>query len=51
MINSVAIVGSGNVATHLAKAIYSMGGNIKYIYSPTLNNSASLAAKIGRAHV
>lgn len=47
MINSVAIVGSGNVATHLAKAIYSMGGNIKYIYSPTLNNSASLAAKVG----
>ncbi|MBR5240545.1 MAG: DUF2520 domain-containing protein [Muribaculaceae bacterium] len=46
MIKSVAIVGSGNVATHLAKAIFDVGVEVKYIYSPTLENSSTLASKV-----
>ncbi len=46
MIKSVAIVGSGNVATHLAKAIFDVGVEVKYIYSPTLKNSSALASKV-----
>ncbi|MBR4119184.1 MAG: DUF2520 domain-containing protein [Bacteroidales bacterium] len=43
MVKSVAIIGSGNVATHLAKAIYKAGVEIKYVYSPTLANCKALA--------
>ena len=51
MINSVAIVGSGNVATHLAKAIFDAGVDVKYIYSPTLANSSALASKVNAVAV
>lgn len=43
MVKSVAIIGSGNVATHIAKAIFKAGVEIKYIYSPTLANCVALA--------
>ena len=46
MINSVAIVGSGNVATHMAKAIFNAGVEVKYICSPTLDNCVALASKV-----
>ena len=46
MINSVTIIGSGNVATHLAKAIYNVGLEIKCIYSPTLANCELLASEV-----
>ena len=51
MISSVAIVGSGNVATHLAKAIFNAGVDVKYIYSPTLANSSALASKVNAVAV
>ena len=51
MINSVAIVGSGNVASHLAKAIFNAGIEVKYIYSPTLDNSTALASKVNAVAV
>ena len=46
MINSVTIIGSGNVATHLAKAIYNVGVEIKCIYSPTLAHCQLLASDV-----
>lgn len=46
MIKSVAIIGSGNVATHLAIAIFKAGVNIKNIYSPTLDNCTTLAKRV-----
>ena len=51
MISSVAIVGSGNVATHLAKAIFNAGVDVKYVYSPTLENSSALASKVNAVAV
>lgn len=51
MINSVAIIGSGNVATHLAKAIFNAGVDVKYVYSPTLVNSSVLASKVNAVAV
>jgi predicted short-subunit dehydrogenase-like oxidoreductase (DUF2520 family) len=46
MINSVTIIGSGNVATHFAKAIFNIGVDIKSIYSPTLVNCQLLASEV-----
>lgn len=46
MIESVAIVGSGNVATHIATAIFKAGVKIKYLYSPTFSNCKLLADKV-----
>lgn len=43
MVKSVAIIGSGNVATHIAKAIFKVGVEIRYIYSPTRANCETLA--------
>lgn len=51
MVNSVAIIGSGNVATHLAKAIYKAGVEIKYVYSPTLANCSALANQVNATTV
>ncbi|MBR5324827.1 MAG: DUF2520 domain-containing protein [Muribaculaceae bacterium] len=51
MISSVAIIGSGNVATHLAKAIFNAGVDVKYVYSPTLENSSVLASKVNAVAV
>lgn len=46
MINSATIIGSGNVATHFAKAIFNIGVDIKSIYSPTLVNCQLLAYEV-----
>lgn len=51
MVKSVAIIGSGNVATHLAKAIYKAGVEIKYVYSPTLANCSALANQVNATAV
>ncbi|MBQ7819517.1 MAG: DUF2520 domain-containing protein [Bacteroidales bacterium] len=46
MIKSASIIGSGNVATHLAKALFNAGVEIKSIYSPTLATCRGLADKV-----
>lgn len=43
----VAIVGAGNVATHLAIAISKAGGDIVGVFSRTLTSATELASKIG----
>jgi predicted short-subunit dehydrogenase-like oxidoreductase (DUF2520 family) len=45
-INSISIVGSGNVGTQLAKAFYKVGINIDYIYSYHHENALILANKV-----
>ncbi len=45
-VKTVSFLGSGNVATNLAKAFYKKGFVIDYIYSNTLNNATILAQKV-----
>lgn len=45
-IEKVTVVGSGNVATHLAKAFFESGLTISGIYSRTLSNAETLAKKV-----
>lgn len=45
-IKTVSFLGSGNVATNLAKAFYNKGFKIDYIYSNTLDNATTLAQKV-----
>ncbi|MCF8232526.1 MAG: DUF2520 domain-containing protein [Bacteroidales bacterium] len=45
-IKSIAICGSGNVATHLAQAFYQKGFNIESVYSRTNQNAVALANKV-----
>ena len=45
MIRSVCILGSGNVATHLASAFYEAGLKIDCVYSKTLKHARELALK------
>ncbi|MCT4581536.1 MAG: F420-dependent NADP oxidoreductase [Flavobacteriales bacterium] len=45
-IKTVSFLGSGNVATNLAKAFYKKGIVVEYIYSNTLENATLLAQKI-----
>lgn len=44
---TLSFIGSGNVATHLAKAFFSKGYTIVEICSRTLANAQALAAKVG----
>ncbi len=46
-IKSVSFIGSGNVATHLAKALESSGINVKSIYSRNINHAKQLGDEIG----
>lgn len=43
---SVVFVGAGNLATHLARALYEKGYEIKQIYSRTLESARRLAAMV-----
>ncbi|MDE6269900.1 MAG: DUF2520 domain-containing protein [Muribaculaceae bacterium] len=43
----VVILGSGNVATHLASALYAAGADIRQIYSPTAAHAKRLATAVG----
>lgn len=44
---SVVIIGSGNVATHLAKGFFAAGVRIEAVYSPQLKNAQALAQQVG----
>jgi len=44
---NIVLLGSGNVATHLAKALKAIGENLVQVYSPNLNNATLLASIIG----
>jgi predicted short-subunit dehydrogenase-like oxidoreductase (DUF2520 family) len=46
MIKSVSIIGSGNVATHLAKVLYDHGIEINQVYSKSLKNAKKLANNV-----
>lgn len=43
----IVLLGSGNVATHLAKALKSKGEELVQVYSQSLDNAVSLAQLIG----
>lgn len=47
MKNDIVIIGSGNVATHLAQALYEKGENIVQVYSRQLANAELLAKRVG----
>lgn len=46
----VVLLGSGNVATHLAKAIKSAGHQIVQVYSRSINNAQILAKQVNARH-
>lgn len=46
MIKSVSIIGSGNVATHIANALYAKGIEINQIYSRSIKNAKVLANRV-----
>ncbi|NII81664.1 MULTISPECIES: Rossmann-like and DUF2520 domain-containing protein [unclassified Pedobacter] len=43
----IVLLGSGNVATHLAKALKAKGEDLVQVYSPNLSHAESLAVAIG----
>ncbi|WP_443938404.1 Rossmann-like and DUF2520 domain-containing protein [Pedobacter sp. MW01-1-1] len=43
----IVVLGSGNVATHLAKALQAAGEDVIQIYSPNLINANTLAQELG----
>ncbi len=46
MINSVVILGAGNLATHLAIALHDAGVNIRQVYSRSVQSASVLANKV-----
>ncbi len=46
MINNIVIFGSGNVATHLAKAFYNININVLQVFSPNIANAQKLAQQV-----
>lgn len=46
-IRNISIIGSGNVATHLAKALNNSGYSIDCVYSRKLQNASKLATQVG----
>jgi predicted short-subunit dehydrogenase-like oxidoreductase (DUF2520 family) len=42
----VSFIGSGNVATHLAKGLYSKGVDVYQVYSKSIGNAEELAEKV-----
>jgi len=49
-INNIVIIGSGNVATHLALAFQENGIHILQIFSRNIENAKNLAIKVGAAY-
>lgn len=47
----ITLIGSGNVATHLAAALKNAGHKIVQVYSPNMHNAALLAYHVGAAAV
>ncbi|MFA6794539.1 MAG: NAD(P)-binding domain-containing protein, partial [Proteiniphilum sp.] len=43
----IVFIGAGNLATHLAEACKTVGHEILQVYSRTMENAATLAAKTG----
>lgn len=50
-IKSISFIGSGNVATHLAKVVKEHGIQVKEIYSPTYANALQLANEVAATAV
>lgn len=48
---NIVLLGSGNVATHLAGALKAKGEKLIQVYSPNLNNAKALADKVGAASI
>ncbi|MFC3560043.1 NAD(P)-binding domain-containing protein [Pedobacter jamesrossensis] len=43
---NIVLLGSGNVATHLAIALKAIGENIVQVFSPNFDNAKQLADKV-----
>ncbi len=50
-ISTVSFIGSGNVATALALALYGCGVKVVEVFSPNVTNSKQLATKVGANYV
>jgi predicted short-subunit dehydrogenase-like oxidoreductase (DUF2520 family) len=46
-IQTAVIIGSGNVATHLAKWLHGVGVRVEYVYSKNSEHAAALAEQVG----
>ena len=46
-IQTISFIGSGNVATHLARALQSSGHLIEEVFSPNIENAEGFAEKLG----
>ena len=46
-IKNITIIGAGNVATHLGKALYNKGLKIDNVYSRKISRARKLATQIG----
>ena len=46
MLKNITIIGSGNVATHLGKALLNIGCSINQVYSPNKDNAFDLANEL-----
>lgn len=47
LIKTITLIGAGNVATHLGKALRNKGFIINQVYSKTIENAAVLATEVG----
>ena len=47
----VSIIGAGNVATHLAKALHASGHEIVQVYAPHVTSATALAEEVGASPV
>ena len=47
----IALIGAGNVAVHIAKALHENGADITQVYSRNIANAKSLAQKMGSAYI
>lgn len=48
---NIVIIGSGNLATHLALALHRVGVNVMQVYSPTASHARQLADRVGAESV
>ena len=46
MLKNITLIGSGNVATHLGRALYDKGFSIHQVYSPNKDNAFELAVAV-----
>ena len=50
VLNKVVLIGAGNVATHLGKALLRTGYKVVQVYSRTVASASVLAEKLKTSH-